>query len=184
MFKKNCRLARLVSLFAVYILVSPSGGISTLPWRCVLWVPGTLRVKPAVALLQVGSAKPDSSRGQETDGESCLGGGKSDTNPSDAGSSDSSNDLKHRANNSRDGSWSWLDGMNGSGTAMWKANGKTVTLLLFMDNLFPKKRDKCEMLSLKTKKIRREIPPPFGSAVRGGNGTQNVSRWDHKFAAS
>jgi hypothetical protein len=28
--------------------------------------------------------------------------------------------------------------MNGCCTAMWKANGKIVTLLLFMDNLFAK----------------------------------------------
>jgi hypothetical protein len=29
-------------------------------------------------------------------------------------------------------------GLNGCCTAMWKANGKTTTLLLFLDSLFPK----------------------------------------------
>jgi len=28
--------------------------------------------------------------------------------------------------------------LNGCGTAMWKANGKTTTLLPFLDSLFPK----------------------------------------------
>jgi hypothetical protein len=51
--------------------------------------------------------------------------------------------LEHRANNARDGSWSHRNlrdqrGLNGCCTAMWKANRKTVTLLLFLDSLFPK----------------------------------------------
>jgi len=29
--------------------------------------------------------------------------------------------------------------LNGCCTAMWKANGKTTTLLLFLDSIFPKK---------------------------------------------
>jgi hypothetical protein len=29
---------------------------------------------------------------------------------------------------------------------MWKANGKTTTLLLFLDSLFPKIEEMCEML--------------------------------------
>jgi len=54
----------------------------------------------------------------------------------DAGSSLISGDLKHRANDARDGLSSYsnrLDqsGFNGSCTAMWKANGKTTTLSLF-----------------------------------------------------
>jgi hypothetical protein len=30
--------------------------------------------------------------------------------------------------------------LNGCSTAMWKANGKTTTLLIFLDSIFPKKR--------------------------------------------
>jgi hypothetical protein len=32
----------------------------------------------------------------------------------------------------------YQSGLNGCCTAMWKANGNTTTLLLFLDNLFPK----------------------------------------------
>jgi hypothetical protein len=44
--------------------------------------------------------------------------------------------------NSRDGSWSHSSrrdhsGFNGCCTAMWKANGKTTTLVRFQDSLFP-----------------------------------------------
>jgi hypothetical protein len=64
--------------------------------------------------------------------------GNSDTNSPDAGSSD-------RTVDGRDGSWSHSSrrdhsGFNGCGTAMWKANGKTTTLVLFLDSLFPKVR--------------------------------------------
>jgi hypothetical protein len=50
--------------------------------------------------------------------------------------------LKHRANDARDGSSSYSNrrdesGLNGCCTAMWKANGKTTTLSLFLDSLFP-----------------------------------------------
>ena len=38
-------------------------------------------------------------------------------------------------------------GLNGCCTAMWKANGKTITLLLLLENLFPK----TELLHLETK---------------------------------
>jgi hypothetical protein len=64
----------------------------------------TLRAKPAVALLPIGSPKPDRSRGQEPIKERCLGDGKSNKNSPDAGKSDISNDLKHRGNDTRDGS--------------------------------------------------------------------------------
>jgi hypothetical protein len=61
----------------------------------------------------------------------------------DAGSSVISSDLKHRANDARDGSSSYSNrrdqnGLNGCCTAMWKANGKTTTLSLFLQSLFPK----------------------------------------------
>ena len=47
------------------------------------------------------------------------------------------------ANDARDGSSSYSNrrdqsGLNGCCTAMWKANGKTTTLSLFLDSLFPK----------------------------------------------
>ena len=76
----------------------------------------------------------------------------------DAGSSVISSDLKHRANDARDGLSSYSNrrdqsGLNGCCTAMWKANGKTTTLSLFLDSLFPKTEIPyiCEMLPLKTK---------------------------------
>ena len=61
----------------------------------------------------------------------------------DAGSSVISSGLEHRTNDARDGSSSYSNrrdqrGLNGCCTAMWKANGKTTTLSLFMDSLFPK----------------------------------------------
>jgi hypothetical protein len=53
-----------------------------------------------------------------------------------------SSDLKHRANDARDGSSTYSNrraqsGLNGGCTARWKANGKTTTLSLFLDSLFP-----------------------------------------------
>jgi hypothetical protein len=59
--------------------------------------------------------------------------------------SDISSDLKHRANDARDGSRSCSNrrdqsGLNGCCTALWKAHGKTTTLLLFLDSLFQKQR--------------------------------------------
>ena len=67
---------------------------------------------------------------------------KGDTK-TDAGSSVISSDLKHRANDARDGLSSYSNrrdqsGLNGCCAAMWKANGKTTTLSLFLDSLFPK----------------------------------------------
>jgi hypothetical protein len=64
----------------------------------------TLRAKPAVAFLPVGSPKPDRSKGKEPDEERCLGDGKPNKNSPGAGSSDISSDMKHRANDARDGS--------------------------------------------------------------------------------
>ena len=54
-----------------------------------------------------------------------------------------SSNLKHRANDAQDGSSLYSNrhdqsGLNGGCTAMWKANGKTTTLSLFLDSLFPK----------------------------------------------
>jgi hypothetical protein len=82
-----------------------------------------------------------------------LGEGNSDTNSPDAGSSDISRDMKHRAVDGRDGSWSHSSrrdhsGFNGCCTAMWKANGKTTTLILFLDSLSPKIEVTCEMLRI------------------------------------
>ena len=61
----------------------------------------------------------------------------------DAGSSVISSSFKHRANDARDGFSSYSNrrdqsGLNGCCTAMWKANGKTTTLSLFLDSLLPK----------------------------------------------
>jgi len=57
--------------------------------------------------------------------------GKSDTNSSEAGSSD----LKQTAKDAWDGSWSCSNkydqsGLNSGCTVTWKANGKTTKLLL------------------------------------------------------
>jgi len=57
-----------------------------------------------------------------------------------------SNDFKRRANDAWDGSRSYSNrrdqsGLYGCCTAMWEANGKTTTLLLFLDSLFSKNRD-------------------------------------------
>jgi hypothetical protein len=63
----------------------------------------TLRAKPAVALLPVGSPSRTDQVGRNQT-KRCLGDGKSNKNSPDAGSSDISSDLKHRANDARDGS--------------------------------------------------------------------------------
>lgn len=60
----------------------------------------TLRAKPAVAILPVGSSKTDRSRRLQPEEEWCLGEGKCDRDSSDAGSSD----MKHSANDARDSS--------------------------------------------------------------------------------
>ena len=61
----------------------------------------------------------------------------------DVGSSVISSGLKHRTNDTPDGSSSYSNrrdqsGLNGCCTAMWKANGKTTKLSFFLDCLFPK----------------------------------------------
>jgi hypothetical protein len=67
-------------------------------------IPVTLRAKRAVALLTLEALKTDISRGKGPDEERCLGEGNSDTNSSDAGSSDNSSDFHHRQNYARGGS--------------------------------------------------------------------------------
>jgi hypothetical protein len=46
---------------------------------------------------------------------------------------------------------------------MWKANGNTTTLLLFLDSLFPKIETHMRDASSGDKAIRRQTTPPFGS---------------------
>ena len=94
----------------------------------------TLRAIPAVAYLLAGPPLLDRSKSRRQT--------KRDTK-TDAGSSVISSGLEHRANDARDGSSSYgnrrdQSGLNGCCTAMWKANGKTTTLSLFLDSLFPK----------------------------------------------
>ena len=77
-----------------------------------------------------------------------VGVRRRETPKTDAGSSVISSDLKHRANDARDGSSSYSNrrdqsGLNGCCTAMWKANGKTTTLSLFLDSLFPETEIPC-----------------------------------------
>jgi hypothetical protein len=48
----------------------------------------------------------------------------------------------------------------------WKANGKTTTLLLFLDSLFLKIKDKCKMLPLE--KQQSESKLFHHSALPGG----------------
>ena len=122
---------------------SSSNGVSTLRWWRGLWVPVTLNIKSAVVLFSVRYPKPGSSRGKKPDEDRCWGEGNSDTNYSDAGSSDTSNDLKHRANDAWGGSCLYSirydqSGLNASCTVMWKANGKSTKLLFFLGSLFPK----------------------------------------------
>jgi len=71
------------SQFCVYIKCHgfPSNGIFTLSWWRGLWVPVTMRAKPAVALLPAGSPKPDRSRRLETDEERYLEEGNLDKIP-------------------------------------------------------------------------------------------------------
>ncbi|PNF35805.1 hypothetical protein B7P43_G11767 [Cryptotermes secundus] len=71
-----------------------------------------------------------------------------ETPKTDARSSVISSNLKHRANDARDGSSSYSirrdqSGLNGCCIAMLKANGKTTTLSLFLDSLFPKTEIPC-----------------------------------------
>ena len=80
-----------------------------------------------------------------------------------------SSDLMHRANDVQGGSDLYSNrhdqsGLNGRCTAMWKANGKTTTLLLFW-TISCKNRDTvyCEMLPLETKQSGGKLLPPIGS---------------------
>ena len=108
-----------------------------------LQVPVTLRANLVVTMLPVGCPKLDKSRGWEPEKERCISEGNSNTNSSDVRSSDISSNLKHKASDAQDGSLlcsnrSDQDGLNSCCTVMWKANGKTTILLLFLDSLFPK----------------------------------------------
>jgi hypothetical protein len=58
-------------------------------------------IKLAVVLLPGGSPKPEISRGWEPREQRCLGEGTSNKNSSDAGSSNSSSNLKQRANDAK-----------------------------------------------------------------------------------
>jgi hypothetical protein len=69
--------------------------------------------------------------------------------------------LKHRVNDARDFLSSYSNrrdqsGLKGCFTAMWKGNGKTTTVPLFLDSLFPKTEIPCicEMLLLETRNER------------------------------
>jgi len=94
----------------------------------------TLRAISAVATLLAGPPLLDRSKGRRQT--------KRDTK-TDAGSSVISSGLKHGANVAQDVSSSYSNrcvqsGLNDCCTAMGKANGKTTTLSLFVDSLFPK----------------------------------------------
>jgi hypothetical protein len=51
---------------------------------------------------------------------------------------------------------------------MWKANGKTTTLLLFLDSFFPKTEEMCEKLQLEIKHSGGKLFPH--SDIRRGGG--------------
>jgi len=76
---------------------SSSDLCTTTEQHILRYVPKSLQ-SCAVALVPVRSSKPDRWRGWEPDEERCVWEGNSNTNPSDAGNSDISSDLKHRAN--------------------------------------------------------------------------------------
>jgi hypothetical protein len=93
--------------------------------------------------LLVGPPKPVKVKDEGRSQEKYLGKGNCDTNSPDTGSSDISSDMMHITVDVRGGSWSHSSrrdhrGFNGCCTAMWKANGKSTTLVLFQDSLFPK----------------------------------------------
>jgi hypothetical protein len=60
---------------------------------------------------------------------------------------------------------------------MWKANGKTTILILFLDSLFPKIEVKCEMLQLEIKHSGGKTTPPFGSLRGGGVSRGNIMQY-------
>ena len=135
-------------------------GAPTSPWWGGLSTPVTLRAISAVATLLAGPPLLDRSKGRRQT--------KRDTK-TDAGSSVISSGLKQRANDAREGSSSYSNrrdysGVNGCCTAMWKANGKTTALSIFLDSLFPKQR--CEMLPLETKLSGGKLLPQ--KDLRGG----------------
>ena len=85
-----------------------------------------------------------------------------------------------RAKDARDGLSSYSNrrdqsGLNGCCTAMWKANGQTTTLSLFLDSLFPKREIPyiCEMVPLETKQSGGKLLPQ--SDLRGGVFLEDMS---------
>ena len=105
----------------------------------------------------------------------------------DARSSVISNDLKHSANDARNGLSLFSNrrdqsGLNGCCTAMWKANGKTTTLSLFLASLFPKTEIPyiCEMLPLDIKQSGGKLLPQSdlrrGGSVSIGNVMQALQQ--------
>jgi hypothetical protein len=122
----------------------------------------------------------------------CLGDGKSNKTSPDAGSSNSSSDLKYRANDARDGSWLCSNrrdqsGLNACCTVTWKANRKTTTLLLFLDSLYQKQRQMWDVSSGDKKyKLKEEALDRTLWRTRFGRGYGPVIRqttewwWSHK----
>jgi len=98
----------------------------------------------------------------------------------DAGSSVISSGLKHRGNDARDGSSSYSSrrdqsGLNGCCTAMWKANGKTTTLSLFLDSLFPKTDiiyARCYLWRQNYPEVNCSLFGSLGRSVSRGNAMQ------------
>jgi hypothetical protein len=81
-----------------------------------------------------------------------------ETQTTDAGTSVISSDLKHRSNDVRDGWCSYSNRrdqsfLKGCCTAMWKANGKTTTLSLFLVILFPETETPCMRDALRQERI-------------------------------
>ena len=65
--------------------------------------------------------------------------------------------------------------LNGCCTAMWKANGKTTILLLFLDSLFPKTETDMRDASSGDKTIQRETTPPIRISRGGGVFLEEIS---------
>jgi len=79
--RSRTKAAEFFLIYFTYIFCFPSDRIYTLSWWRGWWVPVTLRAKPEVALLPVGSPKPDRSRGYEPDEEKYLEEGNFDKIP-------------------------------------------------------------------------------------------------------
>ena len=130
----------------------------------------TQRSIPAVALLLAGPPLLDRSKGRHQT--------KRDTKTDD-GSGVISSDLKHRANDARDGLSSYSNGrdqndLNGCCTAMWKANGKITTLSLFLDSLSPKTEipyiyARCFLRRQNNPEVNYSPNRISGGSVSGGN---------------